>query len=128
MFRHSWLPSGDLKRQVVLVVVTATLANAAIPAFQCPKGTKMWLLDLGTLECDEGWLLRGGNTSTLSNLDGGRKRRQLIVLSVLIEHPEDGLILYETGCAEDINTEWSAVPYHISQLTKSFLTDLHKGH
>ena len=71
----------------------------------------MWLLDLGTLECDEGWLLRGGNTSTLSNPEGARKRRQLICLSVLIEHPEDGLILYETGCAEDINTEWAPVPY-----------------
>lgn len=88
----------------------------------------MWLLDLGTLECDEGWLVRGGNTSTLSNKQGDRKRRELIVLAILISHPEDGLILFETGCAEkygvqnqkvrieeltskiSIDREWAAVP------------------
>lgn len=30
-------------------------AAATVPAFKCPKGTKMHLLNLGTLEVDEGW-------------------------------------------------------------------------
>lgn len=31
------------------------LASAAVPAFKCPTGTKMHILDLGTLEADESW-------------------------------------------------------------------------
>jgi hypothetical protein len=31
------------------------LASAAVPAFKCPLGTKMHILDLGTLEVDESW-------------------------------------------------------------------------
>lgn len=31
------------------------LLPAAIPAFKCPQGTKMWILNLGTLDVDEGW-------------------------------------------------------------------------
>lgn len=34
---------------------TALLANAAVPAFKCPHGTKMHILDLGTLQVDESW-------------------------------------------------------------------------
>lgn len=31
------------------------LTSAAVPAFKCPAGTKMHILDLGTLEADESW-------------------------------------------------------------------------
>lgn len=48
-------------------------------------------------------LLRGGNAGTLSNKNPENKRRNLIILSALIEHPGVGLILFETGCAEDLN-------------------------
>jgi hypothetical protein len=34
------------------------LASAAVPAFKCPKGTKMHILDLGMLEADESWLAK----------------------------------------------------------------------
>lgn len=47
-------------------------------------------------------MTRGGGTSTLSNQKPETKRRDLVVLAVLIEHPDAGLILFETGCAEDI--------------------------
>jgi hypothetical protein len=49
------------------------------PRARQPQGTKIWLLDLGTLEADAGWVLRGGNTSTKSNPDGPAKhdRRKL---------------------------------------------------
>ncbi|EAS34525.3 metallo-beta-lactamase superfamily protein [Coccidioides immitis RS] len=83
-------------------------AKANLPAFNCPPGTKMHLLNLGSLECDEGWLLRGGNSSALSNKNPENKRRELIILSVLIEHPQEGLILFETGCAENVEVKWGA--------------------
>ena len=47
-------------------------------------------------------LLRGQNSSTLSNKNPENKRRDLIVLACLIEYPGIGLILFETGCAEDL--------------------------
>ena len=31
------------------------LAAAGVPAFKCPPGTKMHILDLGALEADEAW-------------------------------------------------------------------------
>lgn len=31
------------------------LASAAIPSFKCPTGTKMFILNLGSLEADESW-------------------------------------------------------------------------
>lgn len=86
--------------------ITSLLANAAVPALKCPAGTKMWLLDLGHLQADEGWLLRGANTSTLGNPNPENKRRNLIVLAGLIEYPGVGLVLFETGCAEDIDLSW----------------------
>ncbi|KAF2465151.1 metallo-beta-lactamase superfamily protein [Lindgomyces ingoldianus] len=84
------------------------LANAGVPAFKCPPGTKMHLLDLGTLTVDEGWLMRGANSSSLSNKNPENKQRDLVVLAALIEHPQAGLILYETGCAEDLEVKWGA--------------------
>jgi hypothetical protein len=39
----------------------------------------------------------------MSNKNPENKRRDLIVLAALIEHPDVGLILFETGCAEDID-------------------------
>lgn len=48
-------------------------------------------------------ILRGANASKLSNKNPENKRRELILLSALIEYPGIGLILYETGCAEDLD-------------------------
>ncbi|KAK9900534.1 Metallo-hydrolase/oxidoreductase [Cystobasidium minutum MCA 4210] len=65
----------------------------------CPEGTKGWMLCLGYLEGDEGYLVRGGNQSLGSTKDAPRpnKRRKLPMYCVLIEHPHEGLILWETG-------------------------------
>lgn len=98
---------------------SSLLVSAAVPAFKCPAGTKMHILNLGTLQADESWfveqyqarriwlttisrILRGANTSKLSDLNPTNKRRDLVLLSALIEYPGVGLILYETGCAEDL--------------------------
>lgn len=49
-------------------------------------------------------LIRGANASTSRNKNPANARRDLILLSALIEYPGVGLILYETGCAEDVDT------------------------
>lgn len=72
----------------------------------CPEGTKMWVLEVGWLEADEGFVIRGGNTSLKSTEDKPfvNKRRQLPMYCILIEHPIEGLILWETGCGKDYPT------------------------
>ncbi|GIZ38960.1 hypothetical protein CKM354_000235400 [Cercospora kikuchii] len=74
----------------------------------CPKGTKFWLLEVGWLECDEGFVVRGGNTSLHSTKDQPfvNKRRQLPMYCILIDHPIEGVILWETGCGKDYPTVW----------------------
>ncbi|KAK6438049.1 hypothetical protein LTR95_005759 [Oleoguttula sp. CCFEE 5521] len=75
---------------------------------QAPEGTKMWLLHCGNLEADDGFFLRGGGTSTRSNPNPPHARRKLVVISVLIEHPTEGLILFETGTGKDYPEVWGA--------------------
>lgn len=94
------------------------------------------MLHLGNLECDEGWFFRAvrpnssllihiadlvvkGNASSLSNKNPTNKRRRLVMLAFLIEHPTEGLILYETGAGSDypevvgpqVNDVFSRVDY-----------------
>ena len=66
------------------------------------------MLEVGWLEADEGFVVRGGNTSLKSNEDKPfvNKRRQLPMYCILIEHPVEGLILWETGCGKDYPTIW----------------------
>ncbi|KAH6972394.1 metallo-beta-lactamase superfamily protein [Ilyonectria sp. MPI-CAGE-AT-0026] len=88
--------------------MASLLSAAAIPAYNCPPGTKVHLLNLGILLGDEGWFLRGANASSGSQPNPENKRRELISLAVLVDHPEAGLILFETGCAEDLDVKWGA--------------------
>ncbi|KAL2859827.1 uncharacterized protein BJX67DRAFT_386592 [Aspergillus lucknowensis] len=69
----------------------------------CPQGTKFHVLEVGWLECDEGFVTRGDNTNLKSNEGESfvNKRRQMPTYYILVEHPHDGLILWETGCGKD---------------------------
>ncbi len=87
------------------------ISQGAVEAYvsnKCPKGTKFHLLEVGWLECDEAFIVRGGNTSTKSteNRSFVNKRRELALYCVLIEHPHEGLILWETGCGKDYPEVW----------------------
>lgn len=68
----------------------------------------MYLLEVGWLEADEGFVIRGGNASLMSTKDKSfvNKRRQMPMYCVLIDHPHEGLILWETGCGVDYPTVW----------------------
>lgn len=87
------------------------LDTGAVPAHVsnvCPIGTKAYLLELGWLECDEGFVVRGGNTS-LKSTEGQsfvNKRRELPMYAVLIDHPHEGLILWETGSGKNYPEVW----------------------
>lgn len=54
-------------------------------------------LDLGAMETDAGYYLRGRNASTLANPNPVHERRELVLVSVAINHPEVGLILFDAG-------------------------------
>ncbi|KAJ5823881.1 hypothetical protein N7447_006221 [Penicillium robsamsonii] len=84
------------------------LIPAVVPAYACPEGTKMHILNLGTLTVDEGWLLNGANGGSASNPNPVNKRRDLMLIAGLIYHPEMGLVLFECGSTEEIDTQWSS--------------------
>ncbi|KAJ4183074.1 hypothetical protein NW755_009922 [Fusarium falciforme] len=71
-----------------------------------PEGTKIWLLHLGNLVADEGFFLPHANTSSSSNPNPEHARRCMVMISVLIYHPEEGLILFETGAGKDYPEIW----------------------
>lgn len=80
---------------------------------QAPKGTKMFVLDLGGLVADMAFMVRGANISTASNPTGPAQpeRRELACSAILIDHPDDGLILYDTGCGKlsEVHKNWGPV-------------------
>ena len=56
-----------------------------------------------------------GGSATASNPQRPRKWRDLMVLAGLIDHPEMGLILFETGCAEDIEIVCMILRKHLGR-------------
>lgn len=77
----------------------------------CPQGTKFHVLEVGWLECDEGFVVRGGNTSVKSTEKDifVNKRRQMPMYCILIDHPHEGLILWETGSGKNYPSIWGPV-------------------
>jgi glyoxylase-like metal-dependent hydrolase (beta-lactamase superfamily II) len=63
---------------------------------------------LGNLEADVGFFMRGAGASTASNPDAPRQRGRGVIISALIEHPTEGLILFETGAGPDYPEVWGA--------------------
>lgn len=121
---------------------------------RAPEGTKVFVLPVGFLAADAGWFLRGANTSTASNPagpNGKPERRDLVMYVVLIDHPTEGLILWETGCGRDYPDVWgmpvadifarsryepeheldaaiAKVGYHIDDVKQVIIGHLHLDH
>ena len=94
--------------------IQAQVEKGAIPNYVsnvCPKGTKFHLLEVGWLEADEAFVVRGGNCSLKSTESKSfvNKRRELPMYCILIDHPIEGLILWETGCGKDYPEVWGPV-------------------
>ena len=52
--------------------------------------------------------MRGAGASTGSNPNAPRQRGRGVIISALIEHPTEGLILFETGAGPDYPEVWGA--------------------
>ncbi|KAL4993131.1 beta-lactamase-like protein [Aspergillus recurvatus] len=94
--------------------IQSQIQNGAVPnavSNVCPPGTKFHVLEVGWLECDEAFVTRGGNASIKSTEGKSfvNKRRQMPMYCILIEHPHEGLILWETGCGKDYPDVWGPV-------------------
>ena len=62
-------------------------------------------------------LLLGANGSSASIPTPPNKRRDLMLIAGLVDHPEMGLILFETGSAEDVKRVCQ-IPLICSEFTK----------
>lgn len=78
---------------------------------------KLRLLDFGGLTADQGWFIEGAGTSTLSQTAPETVRRNLKMMGVLIEHPKNGIILYEVGPAPNYEQLWPAPVLDIFPIT-----------
>ena len=58
------------------------------------------------MSVDDVFLLQGSNGISTCDPHPVHKQRDLAYFATLIEHPEAGLILYETGAAEEIEEHW----------------------
>ncbi|SCB47517.1 N-acyl homoserine lactonase family protein [Rhizobium multihospitium] len=67
---------------------------------------KLWILRLGATQGDVGWFLRGRNSSTVSNPTPDHDRRRMMMFAMLIDHPDNGLVLYDCGSVPDPSTAW----------------------
>ncbi|MCU1628664.1 MAG: Metallo-beta-lactamase superfamily protein [Pseudonocardia sp.] len=71
-------------------------------------GTKLSLLDLGRIDTDDGFFIRGCNAAVQSEPHPHYERRRVAVIAAVIEHPQAGPILFETGCAQNAEEDWPA--------------------
>ena len=91
-----------------------TVHRCELEAFPCwlegmnlmAAKSKISLLDLGRLDVDDGFFIRGGTAAVQSNPHPSYDRRRVAVVAAVIEHPQAGPILFETGCAQNAQEEW----------------------
>ncbi|KAL4993664.1 hypothetical protein BDV10DRAFT_199427 [Aspergillus recurvatus] len=94
-------------------------AHASVPAMICPSGTEMQILDLGTLQVAESWILSGANASSLSTRNPENRRRDLMLLTAFIGHPSAGPIFFKTGALRILMwSKWGARLTDILPLTE----------
>jgi hypothetical protein len=60
--------------------------------------SKISLLDLGRMDVDDGWFIRGCTSALQSNPHPAFERRRVAVVAAVVEHPQAGPILFDTGC------------------------------
>src|SRR6516162_7785281 len=92
-------------------------ARAAVPATRIPcppaegidrmaANCKLSLLDLGRMDVDDGFFIRGATAAVQSNPHPAYERRQAAVVAAVIEHPKAGPILFDTGAAQNAREAW----------------------
>lgn len=81
------------------------------------KKSKVTLLDLGRIDTDDGFLIRGCNAALESNPHPHYNRRRVAVIAAVIEHPTAGPILFETGSAQNAKEEWPPAAWDAFPMT-----------
>ncbi|KAJ5300040.1 hypothetical protein N7476_011597 [Penicillium atrosanguineum] len=82
-----------------------------------PNGSKIWvaittagfsctLLDLGSLNADAALVKKGANQWSPNVAPQIHERRESVMISLLVFHPEVGLFLFDTGSCEEIISSW----------------------
>jgi glyoxylase-like metal-dependent hydrolase (beta-lactamase superfamily II) len=77
------------------------------PNGMLPPGSKLWLLNLGILDVDNAVVVAGMNSFAATDKETKHTRRDLVMISVMIDYPGVGLILYDTGSPEDVIQNWT---------------------
>jgi hypothetical protein len=67
---------------------------------------RLSLLDLGRQDVDDGFFIRGATAAVQSNPHAAFERRRVAVIAAVIEHPQAGPILFDTGCAQNAREDW----------------------
>lgn len=80
----------------LLVVVCLLMVTPAAQAAGIP-GMKVYLLDNGWLECDANWMVANTTLGTAENPNAPSKWIKIPCYAVLIQHPTQGWILFDTG-------------------------------
>jgi glyoxylase-like metal-dependent hydrolase (beta-lactamase superfamily II) len=80
-------------------------------------GTRLSLLDLGRMEVDDGFFIRGCNAAVVSDPHPHYDRRHVAVVASVIEHPTVGPILFDAGCAQNAKDEWPQQAWEAFPLT-----------
>jgi glyoxylase-like metal-dependent hydrolase (beta-lactamase superfamily II) len=68
--------------------------------------SKISLLDLGRMDVDDGVFIRGATAAVQSNPHPAFERRRIAVVAAVVEHPQEGPILFDTGCAQNAQEDW----------------------
>lgn len=68
--------------------------------------SKISPLDLGRMDVDDGFFIRGSTAALQSKPQPAFERRRIAVVAAVVEHPKAGPILFDTGCAHNAEQEW----------------------
>ncbi len=78
-------------------------------------GNKFYILDNGYLELDKNQMVANSNIGTLDNKNPPAQWIQIPVYCVLINNPDKGWILFDTGCHPDgMNGRWSPMSHKVA--------------
>lgn len=69
-------------------------------------GMKLSLLDFGEITSDPGWFFEGGGAWTRGHGYTNPNPVTLKMLGAVIEHPKEGILIYEVGPCADRETLW----------------------
>lgn len=78
---------------------------------------KLYPLDLGNIEYDEGFPLAYAGVSTLSAPTPASPRRKVAIIGALIDHPQAGPILFDTGAAPNARELWPPPVFELFAIT-----------